>query len=106
MGVSVAAVKTFFKLLFGLILALSCALAFMLWREGSLSRELAEKPEPGTVKSREKPAAPAALIAVVIDDLGCARGGVEKYTELGVPVTFAILPCERFSESEALAVKA
>ncbi len=37
------------------------------------------------------------LLAIIIDDVGYSKKQLKRYTDLGIPLTFAILPQQRFS---------
>lgn len=44
-----------------------------------------------------EPSLPAARVAIIIDDIGNDRKVFRKFVDLGIPLTFSILPRERFS---------
>lgn len=53
-------------------------------------------PAPG-----EQPAPPRARVAIIIDDLGFVLEPTEAFWELEIPLTFAVLPWGRYSETHA-----
>ncbi|NLM37886.1 MAG: divergent polysaccharide deacetylase family protein, partial [Firmicutes bacterium] len=58
-----------------------------------------ELPEP--VPQPGPPVRPRARVAIIIDDLGFVQEATEAFWELEIPLTFAVLPWGRYSETHA-----
>src|SRR3990172_369482 len=56
--------------------------------EKGIERPIPEMPEPEAYKAK---------VAIVIDDMGYDKKIFKKFVDLGIPITFAILPGQKFS---------
>ncbi len=56
--------------------------------EREIERPIPEMPEPEAYKAK---------VAIVIDDMGYDKKIFKKFVDLGIPLTFSILPGQRFS---------
>src|SRR3989304_8897371 len=56
--------------------------------ERGIERPIPEMPEPEAYKAK---------VAIVIDDMGYDKKIFKKFVDLGIPLTFSILPGQRFS---------
>ena len=69
------------------------------WRPAPLIPPRPEIPKPPTLV--EPPVPPQAQVAIIIDDLGFVQEATEAFWELEIPLTFAVLPWGRYSETHA-----
>jgi hypothetical protein len=65
------------------------------------SREPASRPPGEGLPLIPPPGVPRVKIAVIIDDVGYSRGDLERFTRLGYPLTFSVLPFTAGSTEQA-----
>ncbi|MBI5192500.1 MAG: divergent polysaccharide deacetylase family protein [Nitrospirae bacterium] len=96
-----------FILIIALII-ITAAVLFLIYRNRPVSKpvlvqkqERIETPQPESVPEALPPHHNNARIAIVIDDLGYDKKIYREFVELGIPLTFSVLPGERYSANIA-----
>lgn len=86
------------------VITLAVFFIFSQYRPSQKPEVVPETEDHGIESSQEEPERPSGeqrehrgKVAIVIDDMGFDRKVFREFVELGIPLTFAILPGERFS---------
>lgn len=88
------------------IVLIAAVVVFLIYRDRQvvkpvlvqkLEKQEQPQPQPEIVTEEAQPVQYNGRIAIVIDDLGYDKKIFRKFVELGIPITFSILPGERYS---------